>query len=218
MTVLTLAGAVGIGPGAAAQASSPEPGGGSNAPPARSAGQTPADAATSNSNGDGWLTVQRTPDRPSQPTSSPSGPASNPDAAAVDVPARSGHGTRIVYDVSSQRIWLVNRHDVVVRTYLASGDESAKVPVPGRYRVTSRSRHSASATGRETSNYLVRFGHGRQSGGAFSDIPARRDGTLTESQTQLGTAVSTDTIRQWITDAKALWEFASVGTPVVVTA
>jgi hypothetical protein len=217
VTVLTLAGALGIGPGAAAQSSATTPSGGSTSGPTGPAGgRTPVGGSKSHPGGDGWVTVQRTPVGPSQPSAA--GATDSPGATAVDVPAKSGHGKRVVYDVSAQRIWLVDKGDVVARTYLASGSEHGNVPTAGRYQVTSRSRHSTYSNGKETLNYLVRFTSGKQSAAAFSDIPARSDGTLVESQSQLGSPVSTDAIRQWITDAKALWEFVSVGTPVVVKA
>ncbi len=224
MTVLTLAGALGIGPGALAQSSPSAPAGStSSGPSAQSAGRSPSAHSKSHSNGDGWVTVQRTPVGPRQPATPSSGPSGSPAASATDLPARSGHGKRIVYDISSQRVWLVDKHDAVARTYLASGSKKAKVLAPGRYQVISRSRHSMSADGKQAMNYLVRFGDGKHGDGkhavtAFSDIPARSDGTLVESQSQLGTPLSTDSVRQWITDAKALWDFASVGMPVVVTA
>jgi lipoprotein-anchoring transpeptidase ErfK/SrfK len=77
---------------------------------------------------------------------------------------------------------------------------------------------AVSLDGKETMRYMVRFASGKHSAIGFYDIPARKDGSLVESRSQLGTPQSAGCIRQWITDAKALWEFAKVGTPVVVTA
>jgi lipoprotein-anchoring transpeptidase ErfK/SrfK len=45
-----------------------------------------------------------------------------------------------------------------------------------------------------------------------------KDGRLLQTRAQLGTPQSHGCIRQWLPDAKALWDFAPVGTKVVVTA
>lgn len=133
------------------------------------------------------------------------------------VPARSGQGRRIVYDISEQRVWLVNGKDDVERTYLVSGSKNQRRLGPGEYKVDSMSRHAAGCDSKQSVNYMIRFTTGKGSIG-FHDIPALADGTLVESRSQLGTPQSAGCIRQWITDAQALWEFAKVGTRVVVTA
>jgi L,D-transpeptidase-like protein len=220
VTVLTCAGALGIGPGAARGETSAA-GGSTNAHAPRSAGGSPARQPGSQLGGGGWLTVTKSPaavpttEAPSGPTPSvPSG--GTPDPLAL--PAHSGQGKRIVYDISAQRVWLVNRHGDVARTYLVSGSRRPHLLAPGRYAVRSMSPQAVSFNGKETMRYMVRFASGKHSAIGFHDIPARNDGSLVESRSQLGTPQSAGCIRQWITDAKALWEFASVGTPVVVTA
>src|SRR5947208_13561911 len=52
------------------------------------------------------------------------GSAAQTTANVQPVPASSGSGRRIVFDMSAQRVWLVDRRsgrDVVVRTYPVSG-------------------------------------------------------------------------------------------------
>jgi lipoprotein-anchoring transpeptidase ErfK/SrfK len=170
--------------------------------------------------GDSWVTVTNTPPAAAShggvAPSPPSTAGSGTDALAV--PAHSGSGKRIVYDISAQRVWLVSRSGDVARSYLVSGGRNPHLLRPGRYAVRSMSAHAVSYDGKETMNYMVTFATGKRWPIGFHDIPARHDGTLVESRSSLGTPQSAGCIRQWITDAKALWEFASVGMPVVVTA
>jgi lipoprotein-anchoring transpeptidase ErfK/SrfK len=137
-----------------------------------------------------------------------------PDEEAA-LPADSGHGRRIVYDIGEQRVWLVGPAGRVLRTYEVSGSRFDNLK-PATYRVTSMSRHAVSFDHRETMNYMVRFASGERAPIGFHDVPAFPDGTLAQSRDQLGTPLSAGCIRQWITDARVLWDFAEVGTTVVV--
>lgn len=150
-------------------------------------------------------------------------PASTTPGPAL--PDRSGSGRRVVYSVSDQRVWLVGASGNVVRTYLVSGPRGSAMIAPGRYSVTSKAAHESSRRYQDTMNDVVRFsksdktgqvGNGSNGAAMFEDIPATGDGALVQSQSQLGTPVSDEGIRQWFTDAQALWQFAHVGTPVVV--
>lgn len=214
VTLLTLAGAVGIGPGAAL-AESP-----STSDSAREAlAATAADETTAISpalESAGRLTI----DDPRQHSVDPdsSGARGSERNAERKLPPRSGEGKRVVYDISDQRVWLVSRKDSVARTYPVSGGLDEQLLEPGHYAVYSKSRYAVSFDDRETMNYMVRFAYGERSAIGFHDIPAFHDGTLAQSRSELGTPQSAGCIRQWITDAKALWEFSSLKTPVVVTA
>jgi lipoprotein-anchoring transpeptidase ErfK/SrfK len=132
------------------------------------------------------------------------------------LPARSGQGRRVVYDRSEQRVWLVERGETVARTYLVSGQRTQ--PGPGRYRVYSRSRHTRSAVSDETMRLMVRFAHGRRTGApiGFHTIPRHADGTPAQTEAQRGRPLSAGCVRQRDADARALWRFGPVGTPVVV--
>lgn len=134
------------------------------------------------------------------------------------VPPRSGQGERVVYDLSAQRVWLVDADDAATRTYLVSGSKREGLLEPGRYHVYSKSRHAVAFNYETTMNYMVRFATGKRWPIGFHDIPAFEDGTLAQSRSDLGTPQSAGCIRQWIADAKALWEFSEVGTLVVVVA
>jgi lipoprotein-anchoring transpeptidase ErfK/SrfK len=136
--------------------------------------------------------------------------------AAPPVPAGSGAGRRVVYSIGQQRVWLITGDGTVASTYPVSGRLSQ--PGPGSYRVYSRSRHARSAVSAATMEYMVRFAHGARTGApiGFHDIPRRLDGSYEQSVADLGKPLSAGCIRQSSGDARRLWEFAPVGTAVVV--
>jgi lipoprotein-anchoring transpeptidase ErfK/SrfK len=134
------------------------------------------------------------------------------------VPAGSGAGRRVVYDISAQRVWLVDSDGSVLRTYLVSGPRRESLVPPGVYQVTSRSLHTVSYNQLETMKYMVRFTSGEHYPIGFHDIPAYGDGTLAQTRSELGTPMSAGCIRQWEPDAKAMWQFAPDGSKIVVVA
>jgi L,D-transpeptidase catalytic domain len=136
---------------------------------------------------------------------------------APPVPAGSGEGKRIVFDQSDQRVWLVDDHDHVARTYLVSGSLYDNLD-PGTYSVYSRSEQAWGVDDSGTMKFFVRFTQG-DNGAAigFHDIPIN-EGHLVQTAAQLGTPQSHGCIRQLRPDAIALWNFAPIGTEVDVTA
>jgi lipoprotein-anchoring transpeptidase ErfK/SrfK len=218
VTAMALAGSLGFGPGAAAArqpaaSAATATTAGEQAAPAdprtgATSGQQPS--ATSGSHSNGWVVVK---------PSSKSGSGSGDDTVSPALPAGSGNGKRVVYDISDQRVWLVEPHDVVTRTYLVSGSRRGDLVSPGTYTVYSRSLHAISFNHKETMKYMVRFAHGQHSAIGFHDIPVSdSNGSLVQSRADLGTPLSAGCIRQSRRDAKALWRFAPDGTTVVVTA
>lgn len=131
-------------------------------------------------------------------------------------PARSGEGRRVVFSQGQQRVWIVG-DDEVERTYLVSGSKHDNLS-PGTYEVTSRSRHATSYDYSGTMEFFVRFATGRTAPIGFHSVPVDNDGRLEQTKDELGTALSAGCVRQWRDDAVALWEFADLGTTVVVTA
>lgn len=147
---------------------------------------------------------------------STTGAASRPTTPPA-LPADSGTGRRVVFSEGAQRVWLVGADGEVLRTYLVSGSLTDNLH-PGTYDVYSRSRWAVGIDNSGTMQYFVRFTHG--DGGAaigFHTIPAK-DGVPLQTLGQLGTPQSHGCIRQRTSDAIALWDFAPIGTPVVVTA
>ena len=132
-------------------------------------------------------------------------------------PAHSGRGRRVVFDKSAQRVWLVRDDGGTAATYLVSGSIYDNLS-PGRYEVFSRSRHATSFDYASTMDYMVRFTYGNQAAIGFHDIPVDAQGRPLQRLSELGTATSHGCIRQRPADARRLWRFAPVGTPVVVTA
>lgn len=131
------------------------------------------------------------------------------------VPADSGAGRRIVFSQTDQRVWLVG-DDEVERTYPVSGSRFDNLS-PGRYRVQSKTQQATAFDGSGTMEYFVRFATGYSEPIGFHSVPRDNAGVLEQTKAQLGTPLSAGCVRQWKPDAIALWDFAPVGTPVVVT-
>jgi L,D-transpeptidase catalytic domain len=136
----------------------------------------------------------------------------------VGLPADSGSGRRVVYSEAQQRVWLVSAAENIEATYLVSGSAYDNLE-PGTFTVYSRSETANSFDGASTMAYFVRFTTG-PTGAAigFHDIPVMRTtGEQVQSVDDLGTPLSHGCIRQLRQDAATLWEFAPIGTTVVVT-
>jgi hypothetical protein len=138
------------------------------------------------------------------------------EAAQPPVPTESGEGRRVVFDMSDQRVWLVDRDGDVVRTYLVSGSLTDNLD-PGAYEVYSQSRWAVGIDDSGTMQYFTRFARGDNAAIGFHSIPTKY-GRALQTRDQLGTPQSHGCIRQWLPDAKRLYRFAPVGTRVVVTA
>jgi hypothetical protein len=133
------------------------------------------------------------------------------------LPADSGEGRRVVFSESRQRVWLVEADGTVLHTHLASGSVSDNLD-PGTYQVYSRSEDAVGIDDSGTMKYFVRFTRGRTGAAiGFHDIPID-DGKRVQTFAQLGTPQSHGCIRQKRSDAIAVWDFAPLGTTVVVTA
>ncbi|SEF17840.1 L,D-transpeptidase [Jiangella alba] len=136
--------------------------------------------------------------------------------ATAPLPAGSGSGHRVVFDITQQVVWLVDADETVLRTYYVSGSRYDQLPT-GTFDVFSKSRDAVSWHGTETMEYMVRFFRGENSNIGFHDLPvATATGAEVQTLSQLGTPLSDGCIRQDLDDAVALWEHTEVGTPVVV--
>jgi hypothetical protein len=180
-----------------------------------------ASSAAGRTTSHGSATLSGASVQPSIPPSGDSVSAGRPvpaKAAAADttVPAVSGTGKRVVFDMSDQRVWLVDADGKAERTYLVSGSLTDNLH-PGTYAVYSKSRWATGIDDSGVMQYFVRFTHGANAAIGFHSIPTK-NGKALETRADLGTPESHGCIRQWLPDAKALWSFAPVGTKVVVTA
>ena len=135
----------------------------------------------------------------------------------AELPAGSGTGRRIVFDQSDQRVWLVGNDGAVERTYPVSGSRFNNLQ-PGNYTVQSKSRHAGAFDGSGSMEYFVRFATGFSEPIGFHSVPKDNSGNLEQTKEELGTPLSAGCVRQWLPDAIALWDFAPIGTKVIVTA
>jgi len=141
------------------------------------------------------------------------------DAAGVEpppVPADSGEGRRIVYSNSVQRVWLIEADGSVFDTYLVSGKKG--VPDPGNYEVYSKSEVASAGHDGITMRNMVRFAHGTNLPIGFHSIPNDGRGRPLQTEDQLGEYHSAGCVRQNPGHAAELYDWATIGTPVVVLA
>lgn len=157
--------------------------------------------------------AQTPPPGPDPPAAPPGGEAQPPTPREQHFPVpESGSGRRIVYSNSQQRVWLVEDDGSLAQTYLVSGRH--RFPRPGTYRVFSKSRHSR--LGSDRFEYMVRFAPSRRLSVGFHSIPVGRRGPV-QSEADLGSPRSRGCVRQRLADAAFLWEWAPVGTRVILT-
>jgi hypothetical protein len=130
-------------------------------------------------------------------------------------PPNSGEGRRIVYSNSGQRVWLVESDNTYAHTFPVSGRQG--VPAPGTYRVFSKSPMSSAHNGDLRLPFMTRFAVA-PSGLAigFHGIPLRRNGSPIQSDSELGEFRSAGCVRMNQNDIRTLWNWAPIGTPVVV--
>ncbi len=159
--------------------------------------------------------IQETPTLPPPPSEDPTTTVSiaPPDTG---VPYLSGTGRRVVYSKNSMRVWIVDGNNVTVRTYRVSGRFGQ--PNPGTYQVFSRSSFTCNIDHPNICmRFMVRFAHGPKGDNiGFHEIP-KENGVPIESDAQLGQALSGGCVRQATADAMFMWDFAGIGTTVVVT-
>ena len=153
------------------------------------------------------------PPPPPTPPPPPQAPAPPPPPPAQTAPAGSGTGKRIVYCVRCQRVWLVEANGSA-RTHLVSGRPG--VPRPGTYKVFSRSERAIAGSRKATMRHMVRFARGRTLAIGFHAIPRDLRGRPIQAERELGSYRSLGCVRQADGDALALWNFAPLGTKVVV--
>jgi lipoprotein-anchoring transpeptidase ErfK/SrfK len=139
----------------------------------------------------------------SKGSSSKSGSGSSD--STTTLPADSGSGTRIVYSPSAHRVWIVSGSSVERTMQVVPGTET--VPA-GTYSVYGKSPGSLGGDG-VTVIYVVSFDSKTPDTYGF-DAEANVNGLPPAPKGKTGG------VRMAQLDAEALYEFASVGTPVVV--
>lgn len=130
------------------------------------------------------------------------------------LPPNSGSGRRIVYSNSEQRVWWVDATERVVESYAVSGRRG--VPNPGTYQVFSKSPLAWAGHDGITMKHMVRFTYGQSLAIGFHAIPRFSDGSPLQTEDELGGYRSAGCIRQADHNAEALYNWADIGTTVVV--
>lgn len=168
---------------------------------------------------DEQMFVVRTPKPPAGATDLTGFPLSSVAASGPDappLPENSGSGRRVVYERISQRVWAVDENERVVRSWLVAGSQYPN-EVPGTHYVYSRSEMSTAWNGRAYLPKMIRWLQTQRGHIGFHGIPYGVDDKkpyMTEDE--LGQRLSGGCQRQADLDAEFLWNFAPVGTKVVV--
>ena len=133
----------------------------------------------------------------------------------VPVPVRSGTGRRIVYANRQQRVWVINEQNEVIRTFLVSG--MLGQPGKGTFRVFSKSPTSFSPEfAGVTFRFMTRFAIGRNGGNiGFHEIPVRNNKPM-QTVEELGAFKGSGCLRSSTQDAIFIYQWAKIGTKVVV--
>ncbi|MFI9049399.1 L,D-transpeptidase [Streptomyces sp. NPDC053427] len=135
-------------------------------------------------------------------------PAKDRTPRPAAVPAASGTGKRVVYSLGTERVWLVDAQGKALRTYKVA--PSAVSPVAGSYQVTRRSVSLMGSDGRAI-EHVVLFG---SVNGVVVGFSAAVDGATPKPNP--GATKKTGGIRESRDDGKAMWDFALIGTKIVV--
>lgn len=139
---------------------------------------------------------------------------SGPDAPPL--PADSGSGKRVVYSRSGQRVWAVDKNERVIRSWLVAGSKYNN-EVPGTHEVYSRSEVSTAWNGKAYLPKMIRWLKTDIGNIGFHGIPRHvNDGSRYMKDSELGQRLSGGCQRQADADATFMWDFAQVGTKVVV--
>ena len=138
------------------------------------------------------------------------------DAPPLPPDAGQGTGKRIVYQRAGQRVWAIDDNEHIVRSYLVSGSRFNNEET-GKHKVYSKSETTTAWNGQADLPLMVRWLDTERGAIGFHQIPRHRsDGTLYQTDAELGTRLSGGCQRQTALDANFMWYFADIGTPVYV--
>ena len=135
---------------------------------------------------------------------------------APPVPQNSGTGRRLVYERMGQRVWAIDENEQIIRSWLVSGSKYGN-ETPGTHKVYSRSDVSTAWNGKALLYKMVRWLKTDIGAIGFHALPVRvDDGSLYQTEEELGQRLSGGCQRQANLDADFVWAFAEIGTPVIV--
>ncbi len=140
----------------------------------------------------------------------------SPSLRGKPLPARSGTGQRIVYQESTMHLWVVAADGTVLRDYPVTGRPGW--PRHGTYHVFSKVPVAASPKYHVVFDWMVRFAHGNELNIGFHEIPRLMgSGRKIQADADLGAPIGLGgCVRQTAADAKWLYDWAPIGTTVVV--
>lgn len=138
--------------------------------------------------------------------------------AGTSIPDVGLAGTKhVVYDRADQRMWLIDADGSLFDTYPVSG--RANSPSPGAYSVFSKSQYTSSPRTPVTMRHMVRFVEGITGLDiGFHSIPRTYGGVPIQTVDELGQPRSAGCVRQHDAKASQLYDWAPIGTPVIVLA
>ncbi|MEU6239608.1 hypothetical protein [Streptomyces sp. NPDC047024] len=140
---------------------------------------------------------------------SPAAKAPRDNRHPTALPRDSGKGERVVYSVDDDRVWLVDDHERVQRTFRVRPGQVD--PRLGAYWVTSRSKQVPGTDG-VLVEHVVRFA---TRNGVTIGFSAATDDDPAQTESDTG-SVKTGGIRETRPDGDAMWRFATIGVPVMV--
>ena len=121
-----------------------------------------------------------------------------------------------MYERAGQRVWAIDSDENIIRSWLVSGSQYSN-EVPGTHQVYSKSEVSTAWNGKALLPLMVRWYQTDIGHLGFHAIPLlRTDNSPYQTEAELGTRLSGGCQRQANRDAQFMWDFASIGTTVVV--
>ena len=134
---------------------------------------------------------------------------------SLDIPTNSGTGRRVVYSKGIMRVWLIEADGTLYNTHRVSGRIDR--PNFGTYTVWSRSTFTCARKRPDICmRFMVRFAWAPSGDNiGFHEIPTQ-GGRPLQTEEQLGESLSGGCVRQVTADAILMWDWAQIGTVVVV--
>lgn len=123
-------------------------------------------------------------------------------------------GKRIIYSIGQQRVVLIDHNETVIGDFRVSG--SLSLPRPGLYHVIQEGKRVNGWSGNLRLPWFTRFTYGPTTDIGFHGIPVRPDGSLVQSEAQLGQPLSAGCVRMHEWWARWIFDWAPGGTPVEV--
>lgn len=146
----------------------------------------------------------------------PMSTVSSAGADAPPLPPDSGTGKRIVYSRAGQRMWAVDENEQIVRSWLISGSKYNN-ETAGTHQVYSKSEQSTAWNGKAYLPFMVRWLKTDIGAIGMHSIPLKvSDGSVYQTEAELGQRLSGGCQRQAPADADFVWAWAEIGTVVVV--